>query len=195
MGSLLNTLENDEYEKESTCQTIKDIFAMSTKTLDQAGRTGALFHLVRRKAAAQDSGLVNLADMRAKCQYLPLSGDGVFGKNLETCLEKRKEQKEQLNDLLPEFNRKRKFENESCDSRTAVASKVPRYLNLEQGNNTKGNRGFQNSNMRKPQTQKEMNKTPGNAAKNDGNKKDFKKPRSSTQTSWGSFRIPKKNDS
>ena len=49
--------------------------------------------------------------------YLPLTGDGVFGKGLEDSLKKRKEQKEQLSDLIPEYdtsksdnsNSKRKF--------------------------------------------------------------------------------------
>jgi hypothetical protein len=47
--------------------------------------------------------LNNLKDIQAKTLYLPLTEDGVFGKGLEKQLEKRKEQKEQLNDLLPEF--------------------------------------------------------------------------------------------
>ncbi|CAG2194001.1 unnamed protein product [Mytilus edulis] len=66
---------------------------------------------VHRQAAAQDSGLTGLKDMCSKCQYLPLTNDGVFSKGLEIALEKRKEQKEQLSDFLPEFSRKRKFEN------------------------------------------------------------------------------------
>ncbi|CAC5377944.1 unnamed protein product [Mytilus coruscus] len=32
LGSLLQTLEGEDYDKDSVCQTIKDIFAMSTKT-------------------------------------------------------------------------------------------------------------------------------------------------------------------
>jgi hypothetical protein len=54
--------------------------------------------MIRRKCASSDSGLNNLKDIQAKTLYLPLTEDGVFGKGLE----KRKEQKEQLNDLLPE---------------------------------------------------------------------------------------------
>ena len=89
---------------------------MSTKALDQVGHAGAFHHIVRRKAAASDTGLNYLRDVQAKVLYLPLSGEGVFGKGLEGNLQKRKEQKEQLSDLVPDFaqarsdsGRKRKF--------------------------------------------------------------------------------------
>ena len=41
--------------------------------------------------------------MQAKILYLPLIEDGVFGKGLEENLKKRKEQKEQLSDLVPDL--------------------------------------------------------------------------------------------
>ncbi|CAC5420037.1 unnamed protein product [Mytilus coruscus] len=110
LGSLLKDLEEDNVDKSTACQTVKDIFAMSTKSLDEPGRSGAFFHLIRRKAAAYDSGLSNIKDLSSRCQYLPLSEEGVFGKGLEISLEKRKKQKDQLCDLLPEFSKKRKFE-------------------------------------------------------------------------------------
>jgi hypothetical protein len=46
---------------------------MATNTLNQSGHPGAFLNLIHRKADAEDSGLVNLKDMRSKCQYLPLS--------------------------------------------------------------------------------------------------------------------------
>ena len=70
---------------------------MSTKALDQVGRAGAFHHILRRKAAPSDTGLNNLRDVQAKVLYLLLSGEGVNGKGLEGNLQKRKEQKEQLN--------------------------------------------------------------------------------------------------
>ena len=82
---------------------MRDIFAMSTKALDQAGRSGAFHHIIRRKAAASDTGLNNLREVQAKVLYLPLSGDGVFGCRLQENLRKREEQKEQLLDLVPVF--------------------------------------------------------------------------------------------
>ena len=116
LGSLLNKLQSDNFNIDSAIQSVRDIFAMSTKALDQVGRAGAFHHIVRRKAAASDTGLNNLRDVQAKVLYLPLSGEGVFGKGLEGNLRKRKEQKEQLSDLVPDFaqarsdsGRKRKF--------------------------------------------------------------------------------------
>ena len=62
----------------------------------------------------------NLKDVQAKVLYLPLTGDGVFGKGIEDSLKKRKEQKEQLSDLIPEYDssksdtsHKRKFSGSS----------------------------------------------------------------------------------
>ena len=199
LGSLLQKLEADDFDREQVCQTIKDVFAMTTKTLDQSGRSGAFFHLIRRKAAAQDSGLTTLKDMRSKCQYLPLTSEGVFGKGLEDCLEKRKEQKDQLSDLLPEFSRKRKFEN---DNRDKGNNKVPRYTNEQSGrsfvnrsSSTTSNSTGSFSNYRKSTPyQKDKNKDSNN---NNSYKKDSKTGggKSATQSSWGSFRVPKKRDS
>jgi hypothetical protein len=37
LSSLLTSLENDKFDKDTLCQTVKDVFAMTTKTLDQSG--------------------------------------------------------------------------------------------------------------------------------------------------------------
>lgn len=52
-------------------QTVQDLFDISSKALDQAGRSGAFHHLIRRKAAAADSGLNTLKDVQSKVMYLP----------------------------------------------------------------------------------------------------------------------------
>ena len=71
-----------------------DIFAISTKALDQTGRFGAFHHTIQRKAVASDTGLDNLREVQAKVLYLPLSGKGVFGSRLQENLRKRKERQE-----------------------------------------------------------------------------------------------------
>ncbi|CAC5403029.1 unnamed protein product [Mytilus coruscus] len=48
LGTLLGNLENDNASEEN-CQLVKDLFAMSTKSLDQTGRAGAFHHMIRRK--------------------------------------------------------------------------------------------------------------------------------------------------
>ncbi|CAC5406870.1 unnamed protein product [Mytilus coruscus] len=65
LGTLLGNLENDNASEEN-CQLVKDLFAMSTKSLDQMGRAGAFHHIIRRKCAATDAGINNLNDIQAK---------------------------------------------------------------------------------------------------------------------------------
>lgn len=116
LGTLLNSISSQDVD---TVQSIKDIFCMSTKALDQMGRTGALHHLIRRKAAAQDTGLVTLKDIHSKIISLPLTNDGVFGKKLEEKLKERKEQKDSIKDLIPEWNernQKRKFSETTSEN-------------------------------------------------------------------------------
>ncbi|CAC5408397.1 unnamed protein product [Mytilus coruscus] len=134
LGTLLERVENENVSDE-TCQMVKDLFAISTKSLDQVGRTGAFNHMIRRKAAATESGLNNLKDIQAKVLYLPLSNEGVFGKGLEDKFEKRKEQCEQLDNLLPEYknNNKRKFD--SSQVRQDWQNKAPRYSSNSFNNN------------------------------------------------------------
>lgn len=199
LGTLCNQLENGEDDRDTVCQTVKDIFAMSSKALDQSGRTGAFFHLIRRKTAAQDSGLVQLKDIQSKAQYLPLTDEGVFGKGLETCLEKRKEQKEQIKDLLPELNRKRK----SGFDKDSYTNKVPR-INSESGAQTNQNKngitntsysgGYNKGNFTRPTYTRPQPRDNNKTVAKDGNRKD-KTGKNGAQSGWGSFRIPRKNDS
>ena len=107
LGSLMSDLQSKESNIDRCIQTVRDIFNMSTKALDQVGRSGAFFHIICRKAAISDTGLNTLKDVQSKVLFLPLSGDGVFGKGLEDRLKHRKEQKDQLNDLVPELQESR----------------------------------------------------------------------------------------
>ena len=65
--SLATLMTNIEAEGVSTqtVSLVRDLFDMSNKSLDQVGRTGAFHHLVRRKAAAADSGLGTLKEVQA----------------------------------------------------------------------------------------------------------------------------------
>ncbi|XP_060593387.1 uncharacterized protein LOC132747877 [Ruditapes philippinarum] len=108
LGNLLQMLNSTDFERDQASQMVKDIFAMSTKCLDQIGRTGAFHHIVRRSCCMKDTGLHEQTD---KWDYynLPLSGDGVFGKELETLLKDKKEKRKQVDDLIPDLNKKRKL--------------------------------------------------------------------------------------
>ena len=72
-------------------QRTRDIFAMSTKTLDQLGRTDAYDHVIRWKAAIVDMGLENIKDVAKQTEVLPLTGDGVLGLGFQSKLKDRKE--------------------------------------------------------------------------------------------------------
>ena len=56
---------------------VRDIFALSTKTLDQISRTGAFHHLVRRRATMHDTGLSDYKNYASAIMKLPLTSEGV----------------------------------------------------------------------------------------------------------------------
>ena len=79
LAALLQQLQQDSPNLDSMTQTVRDSFAMSSKVLDQLGRTGAFHHYIRRKATILDMGLENVKDVAKQADLLPLTGDGVFG--------------------------------------------------------------------------------------------------------------------
>ncbi len=111
LGNLIEDLQRDTIDKQKCVSAVKDIFAMSTKGLDQLGRTAALHHVVRWTVSMTDSGLYELDDS-SDFTSLPLTTEGVFGSGLETLLKSRKEKKKQLDELVPDLKKrdlKRKF--------------------------------------------------------------------------------------
>ena len=66
LGSLLGTLQEKDSNIDRAVQNVRDLFDMSNKALDQAGRAGAFHHMIRRKAAVSDSGLNTLKDIQTK---------------------------------------------------------------------------------------------------------------------------------
>ena len=102
LGQLLQTIQSETFDKEKAVKQVKDIFSMATKGLDQIGRSGAFHHIVRRACAMTDTALYELTDS-SKIQNLPLTGDGIFGSELENLLKTRKEHKKQIEDLLPDI--------------------------------------------------------------------------------------------
>ena len=57
---------SDNFNLDSAIQSVCDIFAMTAKALDHVGRSGAFHHIIRRKAAASDTGLNNLEMFKQK---------------------------------------------------------------------------------------------------------------------------------
>lgn len=104
LGNLLQTIQSD-FDKEKIEKQVKDIFSMTTKGLDQIGRAGAFHQIIRRTLSMTDTGLYDLSDS-SKFMNLPLTGDGLFGSELENLLKTRKEQRKQIEDLVPDIPKK-----------------------------------------------------------------------------------------
>jgi len=121
-------------------------------------------------------------------------------KLLNNCLEKRKEQKGQLNDLLPELarDRKRKTDYGISKENWHTGNKNPKYnagdRSVGNANNSRnfpsarsyGTNNRSSNNGKQKDTNKSQTK--------EFNKKDNKKPKTG-QSGWGSFWIPRKYDS
>ena len=105
LGDLLSFVQSDSFDKDSAVKQIKDVFSMATKGLDQLGRAGAFHHIIRRHVAMSDTALYELPDSQ-KFLSLPLTNEGLFGTELENLLKSRKEQKKQVEDLVPEVKKK-----------------------------------------------------------------------------------------
>ncbi|XP_053393491.1 uncharacterized protein LOC128555339 [Mercenaria mercenaria] len=105
LGNLLQFLQSDKFSKDQATQQVKDIFAMSTKCLDQIGRAGAFHHIIRRSVAISDTSLYEQPN-NLEFSNLPLTGDGVFGAELESLLKSRKDNKKQVEELIPDIKKK-----------------------------------------------------------------------------------------
>ncbi|VDI08037.1 Hypothetical predicted protein [Mytilus galloprovincialis] len=108
LGALMQTLQSDNVDSDKAIQQVRDVFAMSTKSLDQVGRTGTFHHIVRRQVAMTDTGLYEIDEAR-DLSDLPLSADGVFGSDFEKFLKTRKEKNKALDDLLPDISVKKSY--------------------------------------------------------------------------------------
>lgn len=85
LGNLVELLQSDSFNKDDGLEQVKNVFAMTTKCLDQIGRAGGFHHIIRRTAAMSDTALYELDDA-LEFSNLPLSGEGVFGSGLENLL-------------------------------------------------------------------------------------------------------------
>ena len=147
LATLLSELGSENTNLDRATQTVRDVFAMSTKVLDQLGRTGAYDHYIRRKATMVDTGLDTVKDVAKHADLLPLTGDGVFGKEFETKLKDRKEKNKEYKDLVPEIGRR---DYQSSLKRKAQSTnnndnpKQRRFDNSRSGGNYNQNRSDYN---------------------------------------------------
>ncbi|KAH3870979.1 hypothetical protein DPMN_034173 [Dreissena polymorpha] len=86
---------------------VNDIFALSTRSLDQFGRAGAFFHIIRRQVTMSETSLYELDDSRT-ISNLPLRGDGVFGEEMEKTLKQKKDKRKHLKSYCRKNCKRRK---------------------------------------------------------------------------------------
>lgn len=135
---LLEELKTDKPNIDLATQTVRDIFAMSTKTLDQLGRTGAFGHIIRRKATVVDMGLENVKDLYKQADLLPLSSEGVLGTAFETKLKNRQEKNKEMKHLLPELeSRKNQSLKRKSSSGNQYGDKQRRYNDYSRNFNSR----------------------------------------------------------
>ena len=135
LGSLIELLTDEHFNRDKAIQQVRDTFAMSTKCLDQLGRTGAFHHILRRQMCMTDTTLFQLEDSR-DISDLPLTGDGVFGEKLESSLKSRKEKNKTIDDLLPDlgkYDRKRKT---IASDKAGPSTKKPNMRGHTENDNT-----------------------------------------------------------
>lgn len=104
LATLLENLTQENVNLDKSIQLVRDIFAMSTKSLDQVARAGAFHHLVRRKLTMEDTGLNDIKELKHPLVSLPLTSSGVLGEVLEQTLKDRVDKNKQLKELLPELH-------------------------------------------------------------------------------------------
>lgn len=128
LSLLLNNLKGSAPNLDEAVQNVRDIFAISTKSLDQFARAGAFHHLVRRKATVADTGLHEFKDLQKAALTSPLSGDGIFGEEFEKKLKDRQEKDKQLKELMPEMNKKFFAKRKNSFASDSSAQKKPRLF-------------------------------------------------------------------
>ena len=117
LGSLLDNLQSPEPNLDRANQTVRDEFAMITKTLDQIGKAGAYHQMTRRKAAIFDTGLDDYKDYSSTIMSLPLTAEGVFGSQFDEKLKSRQERFKQITEVLPELDSSRNVKSFSGQKR------------------------------------------------------------------------------
>lgn len=113
LSALLISLKEEEPNIDRAIQTVRDIFAITTKNLDQVARAGAFHHLIRRRAAVNDTGLSDFKGYASTVLTLPLSAEGVFGTEFDEKLKSKQEKNKQIADVLPELGDKAKTQTAS----------------------------------------------------------------------------------
>ena len=176
MQQAVGTLLHKEVNIDRAVQQVRDIFAMSTKSVDQVARAGAFHHLIRRKLVMEDTGLNDIKELKNSLISLPLSSSGVFGDKFEQTLKDRIEKDKQLKELLPELhigNKPTSFlgKRKNTASNDWQAKRVKQNVN-------------QNSFKSTPSTQRSFQRT-STVSRPDKSENKFEKAGTNFRPSWG----------
>ena len=125
LGNLMQAFKNDSVDKDFCGSQIQEIFSMSTKWLEQIGRTVAFHHIARRCCTMTGTALYSLSD-QDKLYDLPLSSEGVSGPGFATLLKDRKEQKKLVGNLLdiPDLKKNYKRNFSSKDGHSSIKNNL-----------------------------------------------------------------------
>ena len=136
---MLQELKTGEPNLNLAVQTVRDVFAMRTKTLDQIGSSGAYDHIIRHKATIVDMGLENVKDVGKQADLLPLTADGVMGSFFGKKLKYRKEKNKEMKDLIPEIETKKNSNKnfKRKDSNFEYGDKQRRYIDSSRNFNSR----------------------------------------------------------
>lgn len=166
LGSLLQNLKGNTPNIDEAVQNVRDIFAISTKALDQFCRTGAFHHLVRRKATVADTGMHEFKDLQKAALTSPLAGEGIFGEEFEKKLKNRQEKDKQLSDLMPEVGKRSFTKRKSSFPSESTAPKKSR--NYEDSYNQRSS--FRSGNSYNPGFKKSFRGSYSSGYKNNSSK-------------------------
>ena len=137
LGLLLKNLKSESPNLDKAVQNVRDLFAISTKTLDQFARAEAFMHLMRRKVIVADTELHDFKDLQKAALTSPLSGEGIFGPDFEKKLKDYQEKDKQLSELMPKMNKKQFMKRKSNFQAESNAKKAR--------NNNDSYRSFRNN--------------------------------------------------
>lgn len=108
LGSLLEKLQAKDLNVDAAIQLVKDIFAMSTKQMDQTARAGVFHHMIRRKAVLYDTGLNDCREYGSTVMGLPLTNEGVLGPKFDEKTKGMNDRQKMLKEALPRLTEKSK---------------------------------------------------------------------------------------
>ena len=142
LGIFLENLQSENPNIDRAIQTTRDVFAMTTKSLDQVARAGAFHHMSRRKAAVYDTRLDEYKDYASTIMALPFTSEGVFGSQFDDKLKSKQERFKQIAEVLPELDNSNRNAKSVAGKRKAATSSYSNDKRRRYSNDRPRNSGY-----------------------------------------------------